>query len=355
MSRLDSIQRPASEPAAPARTIRSYHARSGGGIASLAVREHPMPVPGPGEVLVAVRAVSLSFRELLVLRGSYVLPVRPDVVPVSDGAGEVVATGPGVGTVAAGDRVTATLFPTWQHGPFGAQHLPQLGGSLDGLLTEFAVLPETALVPIPAHLSYREAATLPCAAVTAWNALTGDGRGVRAGDTVVTLGSGGVSLFAIQFARLLGARVIATTGDPAKAARLRALGADEVVDRRDTPDWDGPVRELTAGRGADRIIDVVGTLDRSLRAVAIEGHVACVGFVGGAPVPLDPRLLFASAATVRALAVGSRAQFLEMNRAIGARELRPVIDRVFGFDDAPEAYRYYESASPFGKVVIALD
>jgi NADPH:quinone reductase-like Zn-dependent oxidoreductase len=284
-----------------------------------------------------------------------VLPVRPDVVPVSDGAGEVVATGPGVGAVSVGDRVTATLFPTWQYGPFGAQHLAQLGGSLDGLLTEFAVLPETALVPIPAHLSYREAATLPCAAVTAWNALTGGGRGVRPGDTVVTLGSGGVSLFAIQLARLLGARVIATTGDPAKAVRLSELGADEVIDHRATPDWDAPVRELTGGRGADRVVDVVGTLDRSLRAVAIEGHVACVGFVGGQPNPMDPRLLFASTATVQAVAVGSRAQFVEMNRAIEARGLRPVVDRVFGFDDAAEAYRYYESASPFGKVVITLD
>ncbi|MDF2712121.1 MAG: putative oxidoreductase [Nonomuraea muscovyensis] len=334
--------------------MRSYHLTSGGGLDGLSIREHEDPVPGPGQVLVAVRATSLSFRELLVLRGEYVLPVKPDVVPISDGAGEVVAVGPGVRSARAGDRVMGTLFPSWQDGPFAARHLPQLGGSLDGMLTELAVLGEDALVPVPAHLSFEEAATLPCAAVTAWNALTGDGVGLRPGQTLVVQGSGGVSLFALAFAKTLGARVIATTSSPDKAARLAELGADEVIDYRSSPDWPGQVIELTGGRGADRVVDVAGLLERSLRAVTLGGHVACVGFVSESAPPVDPRVLFASGATVRAVAVGSRAQFVAMNRAIEVNRLRPVVDRVFPFDAAADAYRHYASGQAFGKVIIRL-
>ncbi|GGS98349.1 NAD(P)-dependent alcohol dehydrogenase [Nonomuraea spiralis] len=334
--------------------MRSYHVDSGAGIAGLSIKEHPVPRPGPGQVLVAVRATSLSFRELMILRGDYVLPVKPDVVPISDGAGEVVALGPGVTAARVGDRVTATLFPSWQDGPFGVQHLPQLGGSLDGLLTEYALLDERALVPIPDHLSYEEAATLPCAAVTAWNALTGHGSGPLPGQTVVTQGTGGVSLFALQFAKALGARVIATTGSPAKAERLAELGADDVVDYRVTPDWPSRVRELTSGQGAEHVIDVAGDLGRSLEATSIAGQVASVGFVAGDPPPLDPRAIFRSGATVRGIAVGSRAQFVAMNELIEAHRLRPVIDRVFPFEHAPDAYHHYASGQAFGKIVITV-
>lgn len=335
--------------------IRSYHlATSGAGLAGLSVREREEPVPGAGQALIAVRAVSLSFRELMVLRGDYVLPVKPDLVPVSDGAGEVVAVGPGVTAVRVGDRVTAAIFPSWQDGPFGLEHLPQLGGSLDGMLTERALVDADALVPIPDHLSYQEAATLPCVAVTAWNALTGDGEGLRPGQTLVVQGSGGVSLFALQFGKLLGARVIATTSSPAKAARLAELGADDVIDYRAVPDWPDRVRELTGGRGADRIIDVAGLLEQSLRAVAIAGQVACVGFVSDTAPPIDPMVLFGSGASVRAVAVGSRAQFLAMNHAIEAHDLHPVIDRVFPFAQAHDAFRYYASGEAVGKVVITV-
>lgn len=332
----------------------SYHlSRSGAGSAGLAIREHDSPTPGPGQVVVAVRATSLSFRELMVLDGTYVLPVKPDLVPISDGAGEVVAVGPGVNAVRTGDRVMATLFPSWQDGPFAIEHLDQRGGSLDGMLTQLAVLDADSLVPVPAHLTYEEAATLPCAAVTAWNALTGDGTGVRPGETVVVQGSGGVSLFALQFAKALGARVIATTGSPEKAARLRDLGADETVNYRTGPGWAAEVRELTDGRGADRIVDVAGLLHESLSAISLAGTIACVGFVGQTVVPLDPRALFASGATIRAVAVGSRAQFTAMNALIETCGLRPVIDRVFPFDQAVQAYDYYATRGGFGKVVIS--
>lgn len=348
--------------------MRSYHVDSGAGIDGLAVRHHPEPVPGPGQVLVAVHAASLSFRDLMVLRGNYVLPVKPDVVPVADGAGEVVSIGPGVTSVRVGDRVAGAVFPRWQHGPIDVPLLPQLGGSLDGMLTESAVLDASALVPVPDHLSYEEAATLPCAAVTAWNALTGDAGdsvdapvaadggdgpgGLRPGQTLLTLGSGGVSLFALQFGKALGARVIATTSSPEKAKRLTELGADAVVDYRAEPDWPSRVRELTDGRGVDRVVDIAGDVDKSLAALRMSGHVACVGFISAAAPPIDPRALFASVATVRAVAVGSRAQFLAMNRAISRHALRPPIDRVFAFDEAPAAFRYYASASPVGKVVV---
>ena len=333
--------------------MKSYHVEYGGGLSSLSVREHPQPEPRLGEALVRVRANSLNGRELSILRGRYPLPVKPDVVPVSDGAGEVVAVGPGVTRVKVGDRVAASIFPHWIDGPFGVEQAPQLGGSLDGMLTEYAALPEDALLHLPAHLSFEEGATLPCAAVTAWNALTG-GRGLQAGETVLTLGSGGVSLFALQFAKLLGARVIATTGSEDKAERLWALGANEVINYRATPAWEARVRELTAGRGVDRVVEVVGTIPQSLKSVAIEGEVAFVGLLSkeALATPIDPWLLFTSAAIVRVIAVGSRAQFLAMNRAISEHRLRPVIDRVFPFAEAAEAFRYYQAASPFGKVVI---
>lgn len=333
--------------------MRSYHVDSGAGIDGLAIREHADPVPGPGQVLVAIRAAALSYHDLMVLRGAYILPVKPDVVPVADGAGEVVAVGPDVTAVRVAERAVGTVFPSWQEGPFGIQHLPQLGGSLDGMLTELALIDETALVPVPEHLSFDEAATLPCAAVTAWNALTGDGDGLRPGQTLLTLGSGGVSLFALQLGKALRARVIATTSSPAKAQRLAELGADEVIDYKTVPDWPSRVRDLTSDQGADRVVDVAGLLEQSLKAVRVAGHVACVGFLAETAPPIDPRVLFSSGATVRALAVGSRAQFLSMNRLVQQKRIRPVIDRAFPFDKAPEAFHYYASGSVLGKVIIS--
>jgi len=332
--------------------MRSYHANSGAGIEGLTLKQHDEPKPCLREVLVRVRANSLNFRELSVLRGKYPLPVKSDVVMGADGAGEIVALGEGVTRVKIGDRVAAAMFPRWIDGPFARESSPQLGGSVDGMMTEFIVLSEEAVVQIPDHLSFEESATLPCAAVTAWNALTGSRR-LQAGDTVLTLGSGGVSLFALQFAKLIGARVIATTSSDEKAKRLAALGADSVINYRTTPDWHLKVRELTAGRGVDQVIDIGGgTLEKSIKSTAWEGEIEFVGMLDSPAAALDVRMLYTAIARLRVVAAGSRAQFIAMNRAIGVEKLKPVIDRVFGFDELQRAFRYYESNQPFGKVVI---
>jgi NADPH:quinone reductase-like Zn-dependent oxidoreductase len=333
--------------------MRSFHLeRSGAGLDGLELNEEPIPTPGPGEALVRVRANSLSFREQMVLRGDYVLPVQPGIVPLSDGAGEVVELGAGVSGVRVGDRVAANVFPFWLMGRFRREAVPQLGSALDGLLRDFAVLPAESLVRIPGHLSFAEASTLPCVGVTAWNAVTG-GRQLGSGDTVLTLGSGGVSLFALQFAKHLGARVIATTGSEEKEQQLHELGADEVINYRAEPEWNDRVRDLTSGRGADLVVDVTGQLDKSLKSVALGGEVAFIGFLAEDGVePVDQSVLFYSGATLRVIAIGSRAQFAAMCDEIQAARLRPVIARSFPFERARDAFCYYEQERPFGKVVI---
>lgn len=333
--------------------MKSYHANSGAGLDGLILKEHEEPKPGLREVLVRVRANSLNFREVSVLRGTYPLPVKPDVVMGADGAGEVEALGEGVTRLKKGDRVAAAMFPRWMDGPFTLENAPQLGGSLDGMMTDFVVLSEDAFVRLPEHLSFEECATLPCAAVTAWNALTGSRR-VQAGDTVLTLGSGSVSLFALQLGKLLGARVICTTSSDEKARRLESLGADAVLNYRTTPDWDVAVRELTGGRGVDQVIDIGGgTLEKSIKSVAWEGEVEYIGRLDGKSSTLDLNMLYRSISKLRVVAAGNKAQFLALNRAISVAGLKPVIDRVFGFDEVPAAFRYYESTQPLGKVVIS--
>jgi NADPH:quinone reductase-like Zn-dependent oxidoreductase len=335
--------------------MKSYHGGLGAGIGGIVLREHNRPEPGPHQILVRVRAASLNARELSILRGYYPLPIKPDVILASDGAGEVVAAGEGVTRVKAGDKIAASIFPHWIDGPFALEYSAQLGGSLDGMLTEFALLPEDAAGPIPDHLSFEEAATLPCAALTAWNALCGS-VALLPGQTVLTLGSGGVSLFALQLAKLFGARVIATTSSAAKAGRLKALGADEVINYQTAPDWHQAVRDLTGGRGADLVVEVGGaaTLEKSLKAVAVEGHISLVGSIAGRDVSeIDFGLITATVVRMHRIAVGNRAQFMAMNRAIALHRVKPVIDRVFSFSETMEAFRYYEAGSYFGKIVIS--
>ncbi|MBV9229764.1 MAG: NAD(P)-dependent alcohol dehydrogenase [Chloroflexi bacterium] len=334
--------------------MKSYHVNKGAGLAGLTIKEHDVPVPGPREVLVRVRANSLNQRELMVMQGTYPWPILPDVIPVSDGAGEVVSIGEGVTRAKPGERVAGAILPYWTDGPFKWEYSKQLGGSVDGMLTEFALLPEEGVVHIPDHLSFEEAATLPLAGVTAWNALTW-GRPLQAGDTVLTLGSGGVSLFALQFAKLFGARVIATTSSDDKAERLKGLGADDVINYRTTPDWHEAVRELTGGQGVDRVIEVggVGTLEKSIKATAVEGQISLIGWLANTASTIGISAIIGNFFTLRRIAVGNRAHFITMNRAIAVNRLKPVIDRVFSFEDAPAAHRYYEEQPHFGKVVIS--
>jgi NADPH:quinone reductase-like Zn-dependent oxidoreductase len=337
--------------------MKSYHINLGAGLAGLVMKEHDVPVPGPREVLVQVRSSSLSFRELMILiQGAYPLPIRPDVVPVSDGAGLVVAVGENVTRVRVGDRVTSNIFPFWIDGPYAREFSAQLGGWLDGTLAEYTIWPEDGVVHIPEHLSFAEAAALPCAGVTAWNALTGSQR-LQAGGTVLTLGSGGVSLFALQFAKISGARVIATTSSEEKAERLKALGADAVINYRTTPNWHSVVREFTEGIGVDQVVEVggPGTIEQSSKASKVGGEIALVGSLR-ASVSTNIDLYstaWAGQVTLRSIAVGSRAQFLAMNRAITVNRLKPIIDRVFPFEEAKAAYRYYQETQPFGKVIIS--
>jgi NADPH:quinone reductase-like Zn-dependent oxidoreductase len=270
--------------------------------------------------------------------------------------GEVAAIGDGVTRAKVGDRVIGTFHPRWFGGPLSVDYLTdRLGANLDGMLAEYTVLSEEALVHAPSHLSFEEAATLPCAAVTAWVALTGNPR-ITAGDTVLTQGSGGVSVFALQLARVLGARVIATTSTSEKAGRLKALGASEVINYTETPDWDEKARELTDGRGVDCVVEIggPGTIAKSLKALAVGGHVSLIGAsLSPSGTMLDPLLLTGRGITLGSLSVGSRTDFEAMNQAITLHRLHPVIDRTFPFTDAKEAYRHLEGRGHFGKVVIS--
>jgi NADPH:quinone reductase-like Zn-dependent oxidoreductase len=336
--------------------MEAYHIDRFGSVDGIVLRASEDLRPAPHQILMRVRASALNYRDLMVLKGGGRGPTKPGVVPLSDGAGEVAAVGAGVTRVRPGDRVIGTFHPRWFGGPLSADYLTdRLGANLDGVLAQYAVFSEEALVLAPPHLSFEEAATLPCAAVTAWVALTGH-RPVSAGDTVLTLGSGGVSVFALQFARLLGARVIATTSSPEKAERLRALGASDVVNYRERPDWDVAVRALTDGRGVDCVVEIggPGTITQSLKALAVGGHLSLIGSsLSPSGTMLDPLLLGGRGISVGAISVGSRADFEAMNRAVALHRLRPVIDRSFPFAEARDAYRHFEGRGHFGKVVVS--
>ncbi len=338
--------------------MEAYHIDRFGEVGGIVLRSSDDPRPGPREILMRVRACALNYRDLMVLKGGGRGPVKPGVVPLSDGAGEVAAIGASVTRVRPGERIIGTFHPRWFGGPLSEDHLgDRLGANLDGMLARYAVLHEEALVRMPEHLSFAEAATLPCAAVTAWVALTGH-RQVTAGDTVLIQGSGGVSVFALQFARLLGARVIATTSSREKAERLKVLGASDVVNYRETPDWDREVRALTGDRGVDLVVEIggPGTLAKSLRALAVGGHISLIGSsLSPADTPLDPLLLGGRGMSMASISVGSRADFEAMNRAIAMARLRPIIDQVFPFAAALDAYRHFEGRGHFGKVVISCD
>ena len=316
---------------------------------ALRLEEKPDPVAGPGQIVVRMRAASLNYRDQAVVRGQYFGGATPrDLVPVSDGAGDVTSVGPGVSSVSVGDRVAGTFFQPTPTGPAA------LGSPLDGLLSEYAVLMDGGAVTLPGSLDYEAAACLPCAGVTAWHALFAIGRAIAPGDTVLVLGTGGVSMLALQLARAAGARVVVTSSRDDKLERAFALGATDGINYARTPQWEQEVRRITGGRGVDCVVEIggAGTLGRSYQALARGGKVVLIGFLAGPQGDTSPHPLMLKAGSLHGIFVGDRPMFEALLRAVTVNRIAPPVDRVFAFDDAASAYAYQASGGFVGKIVI---
>lgn len=332
--------------------MKAVELSGGFGIDSLVFVDRPEPEPGPGQVLVRIHAWSLNYRDLMLVKGTYAPNLKLPFVPLSDGAGEVVDVGAGVSRVKTGDRVAGCFMQKWIDGePNETCAKSALGGAIPGVAAEYVVLEADGVVPIPSHLSYEEAATLPCAAVTAWHALIARGK-LKATDTVLIQGTGGVSLFALQIARIVGARVIATSSSDEKLARVRQLGAAECINYRSVPEWGKKVRELTGGRGVDHVVEVggAGTLGESLKAIRMGGRISLIGVLAGGG-QVDPIPILMKSVTLQGIFVGNRTMFEAMNAVITQNQLHPIIDRAFPFSDIQSAFRHMERGAHFGKIV----
>jgi NADPH:quinone reductase-like Zn-dependent oxidoreductase len=340
----------------PTTQRRAVLIREADGSYRLAIERVPVPVPGEHDVVVRVHAVSLNRRDVYLKKGHYPMPPRPSLVPMSDGAGEICSVGSRVTRFRTGDHVAGIFFQSWLRGRQDAATMPSaLGGQLDGMLAEFVCLREEGVVALPEGLTFEEGATLPCAGVTAWNALVTRGR-VQSGDFVLLLGTGGVAVFGLQFATAAGARPLVTSSSDAKLARARSLGAVATVNYAQTPDWAGSVRAATGGIGVHHVLEVggVGTLPKSLASLAPGGHIALIGGLAGFGGEVPSMALIVGNATASGVYVGSREHFEAMNRFIEQHRIRPVIDRVFDFDSVAEAYDHVDQGRHFGKVVIKL-
>lgn len=334
--------------------MKAYEVREATGLDGLVLnRERADPQPGHGQLVVRVRANSLNYRDQGVIKGVYGYTKFP-VIPLSDGAGDVAAIGPGVTQFKHGDRVAGTFFVNWTGGRMSANAARNsLGGMIDGMLADYALLAETGAIKIPDHLSFEQAATLPCAALTAWNALIDTGR-IKAGETVAILGTGGVSCFGVAFAKMHGAFVFLTSSSDEKLAHAKTLGADTLINYRAQPDWDQEILKQTGGAGVDHVLEVggAGTLEKSMNAVRPGGSIYVIGALAG-PGSINPRMINRKGIRLQGIHVGSRDMFADMNRAITLHGLKPAIDRVFGFDDAKAAYAHQQSGQHFGKIVIS--
>jgi NADPH:quinone reductase-like Zn-dependent oxidoreductase len=334
--------------------MKCYELQATGGFEGVRLVERATPKAGPRQVLVKVKAASLNYRDVMIAGGGYARGVKLPVIPLSDGAGEVAEAGAEVRNVKAGDKVAGIFFQRWLAGPVRPDiQEAALGGTADGMLTEYALLDGDGVVRVPDQLSFAEAATLPCAALTAWHGLVEAG-GVKPGDTVLLLGTGGVSIFGLQFAKLAGARAIITSSSDDKLERARKMGADETINYRRVPEWPDKVRELTNGRGVDHVLEVVGSDAKSLGAVRPGGHIAIIGARAGHSSELDRRQILGKGVRISGINVGSRAMFEAMNRAIATNGLRPVIDRSYPFAEAQGAYRDFATGQHFGKVVVSF-
>ena len=335
--------------------MKAYELHPEDGFDALKLVDRERPGMGPGDVRVSVRAVSLNYRDIMVARGSKKRARR--IVPVSDGAGEVTEIGSAVERVAVGDRVAAAFFPTWIDGDLQeGHHANALGGSLDGMLAKEVVLPERAWVKIPSRYSFEQAATLPCAGVTAWHALF-EAATVKPGDTVVVQGSGGVSTFALELARHAGASVIATSSSAEKRARLEQMGAKTTIDYNADAKWGDTARAAAGNGGADLVVEVggAGTFDQSVASLRYGGHVSLLGILAGTQGPINTYAIFHKNIRIRGVYVGSIAMFERLVRMLERSRIDPVIDRVFPFEEARAAYEHLAGGAHFGKVVIRLD
>lgn len=334
--------------------MECYELKGDFGFENLVKSDRVVPEPGKDEVLVDIKAVSINYRDLMMIQGKYNPNQSLPLIPFSDACGEVVEVGNSVDRFETGDRVAPIFAQEWQRGELSKEmRRSTLGGPLDGTLTQKRVFPQESLISVPEHLTDEEAATLPCAGVTAWNALT-SGDSLQAGETVLLLGTGGVSMFALQFAKTFGARTIITSSSDEKLNTVREMGADETINYESNPDWDEVVMELTDGEGADRVVEVggAGTLQKSLDSTAFGGNVSIIGVLSGTSGDISVTSAVMKGLNLKGILVGSRRDFTDMNKAITRNELRPWVDEVFEFDDAVEACRYQEAGNHIGKVVV---
>lgn len=338
--------------------MKSYVIKAGStSFKGIVPEQRDRPKTGPHDILVEMKAASLNYRDLIIPLGKYFGgAVREDVIPLSDGCGEVVAVGDQVTRFAVADRVAGTFFRNYVDGPPQNLGGASLGAPIDGALCEFMAINERDAVRIPSNLSFIEAATLPCAAVTAWNALMVAGRQILPGQTVLTLGTGGVSSIALQLAKAAGARVISTSSSNEKLEKVKQLGADMTINYKEHKDWHDEVMRLTEGRGADCVVEVggVGTLSRSMQSLGYGGKICMIGVLSGFEGDTNPHGVMLKGGNMHGIFVGNRAMFENLNRCIEVNDIHPVIDRVFSFDEAPEAYDYMMSQAHFGKVVINI-
>jgi NADPH:quinone reductase-like Zn-dependent oxidoreductase len=334
--------------------MRAYEIVSDGGIDALALNERPSPQPGVGEILVGIRASSINYRDLSTIEDPVVRAIAYPRIPNSDGAGEVLAVGDGVTRFETGDRVAGCFFQDWVDGGITAAAMASaMGGPVDGVLAENVVLNAAAAVHIPAHLSYEEGATLPCAGLTAWNCLVEQGC-LKPGKTALFLGTGGVSIIGLQIAKMMGARAIITSSSEAKLERASELGADELINYREYPDWHAKVLDMTDGHGVDVTIETGGggTLEKTMQATRVGGTISLIGVLTGGSI--DPTTVMRKSIRLQGVYVGSRRMFEDMNAALTLNQIHPLIDQVFEFEDAREAYHHMRAAGHFGKLVVRI-
>ena len=334
--------------------MRAYEIVSDSGVDALALNDRQSPQPGTGEILVSLRASSVNYRDLSTIENPVARGIEFPRIPNSDGAGEVIGVGAGVSRFKIGDRVAGCFFQDWFDGRISAEAMASaLGGAVDGILAEEVVLNEAGAVHIPTHLSFEEASTLPCAGLTAWNCLVEQG-GLKAGNTALFLGTGGVSIFGLQIAKMMGARAIVTSSSDEKLERARDLGADELINYRQYPDWDIHVLEMTDGIGVDVTIETGGggTLDKTMEATRVGGTISLIGVLTGGTI--NPTTVMRKSIRLQGVYVGNRRMFEDMNAALDLNKIHPVIDRVFDFEDARSAYHAMRAAGHFGKLVIKV-